>query len=386
MIEKRSIQTLLLVVILILMTQTILIQIKYASSLSLDNYYHFSQKNSQKLIFKELGHLYTGDYSWDVQVVDNICYIADQGNGLKIIDVEDPLNPIEIGHFKEGMGGPHAIVTDGKTLYMPDWVDGLEILNVTDPTNPQKLGQYRDEGQSYDVALNDDLAYVAHEEWGLLILNISDTTNPVKLGQFHDGGAILRVFFHNNIVYASDLQEGLELINVSDATHPNKIITFEEYTGVETIINNIAYAGTSDGDGVILNFTDIYNPREISRLSGYEYISKILIIDNICYLAAMSDGIIVIDIENKMNPKEMGRFTNDEPCMGIFVLDDLIYATFRNEGLIILQMISNIKSTITTSSTDSLISSTTPGIHLSLLITILFVLILIRKTEQRDRR
>jgi hypothetical protein len=164
-------------------------------------------------MFEEIGQISIGDATWDVQVVDNLAYIADQGNGLTIIDVKDPSSPTEVSVFREGTGGPHAIVTNGTILYMPDWIDGLEIIDVTDPYTPQKIGQYKDEGQSYDVAFNahGNIAYVAHEDWGLLILDVSDPRQPKKLGQLNDGGTILQVCSYDNFVFASDMEQGLDI-------------------------------------------------------------------------------------------------------------------------------------------------------------------------------
>ena len=46
-------------------------------------------------------------FAWDVVVIDEIAYIGGNEEGLQIIDVSDPSNPIELGRLD--LGVTHSI-------------------------------------------------------------------------------------------------------------------------------------------------------------------------------------------------------------------------------------------------------------------------------------
>ncbi|MFW9877756.1 MAG: hypothetical protein ACFFG0_32105, partial [Candidatus Thorarchaeota archaeon] len=41
--------------------------------------------------------------AWDVVVIDDIAYIGGAEEGLQIVNVSDPVHPIEIGHLNLGV-------------------------------------------------------------------------------------------------------------------------------------------------------------------------------------------------------------------------------------------------------------------------------------------
>ncbi|MCY3414583.1 MAG: hypothetical protein INQ03_23240 [Candidatus Heimdallarchaeota archaeon] len=69
----------------------------------------------------------TGTYPQGSVVVDGIAYVSDVDNGILLIDVSDPTNPILLSSYFDGGSGQDVDV-QGKYIFLADRTDGLEIL------------------------------------------------------------------------------------------------------------------------------------------------------------------------------------------------------------------------------------------------------------------
>jgi hypothetical protein len=83
-------------------------------------------------------------FAWDVVVIDDIAYIGGNEEGLQIIDVSDPRNPIELGHLD--LGVTHSIDVINGIAYLANYFSGLQIVNVSNPLNPAKISVFYDGG------------------------------------------------------------------------------------------------------------------------------------------------------------------------------------------------------------------------------------------------
>ena len=79
----------------------------------------------------------TVDYAFGVAVVGNYAYVADDDNGLVIVDVSDPENPTLEGHY-DTAGNARGVAVNGNHTYVADGGNGLVIVDVTNITNPTK--------------------------------------------------------------------------------------------------------------------------------------------------------------------------------------------------------------------------------------------------------
>lgn len=77
----------------------------------------------------------------DVVVTGNTAYVADQVDGLQVIDISDPANPALLGSFNTS-GFALGIAVAGNLVYIADSSSGLQIIDVSDPTTPSLVGTY----------------------------------------------------------------------------------------------------------------------------------------------------------------------------------------------------------------------------------------------------
>ena len=50
-------------------------------------------------VLREISHLETHDYTYDVAKWGDYLYTADGSSGLRVVEISDPANPIEVSHY-----------------------------------------------------------------------------------------------------------------------------------------------------------------------------------------------------------------------------------------------------------------------------------------------
>ena len=129
-------------------------------------------------------------------------------NGIQIIDISDPDNPIPAGTATDGIGGfTHldsannvAIYTIGDTPYavVTSWPDnGIQIIDISDPDNPIPAGTatdgiggftHLDSASNVAIYTIGDTPYAVVTSWfsgGIQIIDISDPDNPIPARHGH---------------------------------------------------------------------------------------------------------------------------------------------------------------------------------------------------------
>ena len=72
----------------------------------------------------ELGKVLVPTVVQGVAVRGDYAYVADEGAGLRVIDVSDPSNPTEAGFFDTG-GAAYGVAVSGQYAYVAEGWDGL---------------------------------------------------------------------------------------------------------------------------------------------------------------------------------------------------------------------------------------------------------------------
>ncbi len=141
---------------------------------------------------------------------------------LKLLDISDPKNITFISTVdtdEEYAGGaPKAHNQD--LVYLNDYDNGLKILNFSDPMNITVLGIYFDGGSINDVKLVDnEIACLADDGEGLKFTNCSDPENPIKIGSYNHQWRTLRVAVKDDIVYLATLGGGVRILTTGVITN-----------------------------------------------------------------------------------------------------------------------------------------------------------------------
>src|SRR5438105_1763028 len=202
--------------------------------------------------------------------------ITDGSGDLRIADVTDPRNPVELIDWgaKKDAGLPvgnkdqcapycrgvaaqsflHSVTlsADGRTAYLSYWDLGMIILDVSEPSAPRWAGRFAEprqaEGNTHSVALAHDgkLALVADETFGppwggLRLVDIQDASSPIQLSTFDTAnsaagtsGEQYAYTIHNpltddrnqNRAYLAWYADGVRLLDTADAAHPVEVASW----------------------------------------------------------------------------------------------------------------------------------------------------------------
>src|SRR5713101_4461998 len=105
-----------------------------------------------------VGHINNDGYAEIVAVSVNYAYLANREDGLRIYDVSDPTNPINIGHTNvSGTGSrPWAfgVTVSSNYAYLANGDDGLRVFDISTPSNPVDIGHTNNNGFSFSVVVS----------------------------------------------------------------------------------------------------------------------------------------------------------------------------------------------------------------------------------------
>lgn len=111
----------------------------------------------------------------NVTIADSLAYVVGRdrfgAKTLKIIDVNDPASPQEIGAFETveatrvHIAGSYAYVAEGR--------QGLQIFDIKDPFAPKLVKTFDTLGETWDVHVSGNTVYLADGSWRLRILDVN---------------------------------------------------------------------------------------------------------------------------------------------------------------------------------------------------------------------
>ncbi len=190
---------------------------------------------------------------------EGIAHLANSGTGggpgtLAAVDTSDPTDPSLI---RQGLPQAQDLVRRGTRAYVADPQDdvgGLRILDLSDPADPVELGHYVAHGCSA-VAFQSGLAYLVGNDlyWpnGLLVLDVSDPASIALVAHQTLPGAMYDILVDGRHAYVTGGPDGY---------HANVGLMIVELDG-------LAAWGDLNCDGTV-NFFDI--DAFVLALSGTE--------------------------------------------------------------------------------------------------------------------
>jgi len=308
---------------------------------------------------------------------EQILYIADGDEGLKIIDISNPMKPSLLGSISTGKGTTDLVLSnDGTKIYILDNIyvtkeGGLKIIDVVNPKNPILLGSLDTSGNAYEIVISSDntKVYIADGAEGIKIINVSDSSSPTLLGSFDTRYAKDLILSNDETkIYIADDTEGIKIIDISD---PSNI------TLISSLDTGTTYALAKNNDDTRLYLSDSYKGLQIIDISNLA-IPTLINSDDIgsthniyfdeknsmIYMLKRYSGIQLIDISNELNIVNKQLLSPLETPNDIIISNNLekIYSVSSDLGLEILYN-SSINlfpyKTIETNSSSTIISQDT---------------------------
>ena len=228
-------------------------------------------------------------------IVGNYAYVtAREDDGLEILDISDPTNPIHVGAITDDvtteLDGAYDVEVIGDYAYVGSYYDdGIEILDISTPATPVHVGAITDTGVTEldgvtSLVVVGDYAYITGSlDDGVEILDISNPAAPTHVGAITDDGTTALdgaygIQVIGDYAYISSYyDDGLEILDISNPAAP-------------THVGSLTDDGTKELDAA----------RSIQVVGDYAYIPAIL-----------DDGLEIIDISNPAAPVSVGNIADD---------------------------------------------------------------------------
>jgi uncharacterized membrane protein len=247
-------------------------------------------------------------YTPGVVVSGDTAYVASGSSGLHLLDVSDPVNPVEIGLF-DSPGEAGGVLADGSA--------GLRIVDVMDPADPSELGFYETPGRPVELFVSENYAYMAEYNEGVLILDVSNPITPTLAGtyQYSTTGYANDVFVQDDYAYVADWTGGLRIVDVSDPANPVEVSVYADLPNVWQVFVAGDYAYVVEvvvNQPYWLHIIDISDPAvptETGAIETADWIWEVFVEGDYAYIANYDAGLSIVDVSDPANPVEVGSYS-----------------------------------------------------------------------------
>lgn len=278
----------------------------------------------------------TPGQAWNIDVDGDYAYIADAGQGLRIVNVSDPLNPSNVASV---LLSQYARDVEVRTHYAFVASCPFKVFNVSNPANPVEVGS-TNVGSAFTVELSGNYAYVVRRDGArsLAILDISNPSNPSLVGTANIGSVDCHVRVSNNYAYVALQDTGFHVVDVSTPSSPIILTTnwFLHAQGVD-IKDGYAYVATYGGLRV-MDISTPSNPRLVTTLKYSGYGRDVRISGNYAYIPG-DEGVRIVDISTPASPAMVGYSdASVGDSYGVEVVGNYAYVASYTDGLNVVDL------------------------------------------------
>ncbi len=248
-------------------------------------------------------------------------------NGTSIINVTNPVNPVEIAFIPGSTSVWRDIKTHGNYAYVvSDFTsDGLQIIDLSQlPATATLVNQITNWFQrSHNIFIDDGFAYAVGTEGGggIHIIDLSNPTNPTRTAYYTGSGYVHDVYVWNDtIVACAGSSEQYHLINISNKSNPQLISMSATLPGI------YAHSGWMTENKRYFVGCEEFNVKDITvwdladrstwdlavssweMPTGNSIVHNLFIRGNYAHIAYYTSGYVVLDVSDPTNPQLDGQY------------------------------------------------------------------------------
>ncbi|MGD9091748.1 MAG: hypothetical protein PVF74_02795, partial [Anaerolineales bacterium] len=261
---------------------------------------------------REVNFSDTPGYAIGITVEGDLAYVSDRGEGLRILDISNPLEDINLVSNLPGGRDAYATDIEGDYIYLADGRAGLRVYNKTDPSQPIETGSTDTPGIAKGVTVSGEYAYVADGESGVRLINIIDPQIPTELGFYDTPG---------------DAHAVAIVSTVPSVNEP------AESEGTTSGVRLLAYVADGSRGLRVLDVSDPRAPQEIGYNETPMFAQDVYILGTLAYLAGREEGLLIYDVSDPTQPVQVGRYDTPGTASGVVVRGAFAYVADFERGL-----------------------------------------------------
>ncbi len=219
-------------------------------------------------------------------------------------DISDPYNPTIANELYLGNSLITQLYMRGNIIYIVSASQGLKLVDVSDPLNLQLIHAYS-YIINYKFDISGDYLYAVNSSGVLVILNISDSLNVNVVSSINVSGYTENIAVFNDKAYITKVSTGggLQIVDVADPSSPDSIGFYAgDYQFIQGRENYVYLTRNSD-----FSILDVTDPASVQYVSGYElpgFFEDISVSGKFAYTG--SNGFRVFDISDSSRPVQAG--------------------------------------------------------------------------------
>lgn len=283
-----------------------------------------------------------------VDVEGFYAYLTD-GKTLRILDISTPETPQPVGTLTLTIANNiQDLAVWRGVACLACGNDGLKIVDVSRPAQPLLMDTFKPSSFSaVFVEMQDGLAYVGNNSTpnSLVAVYPGGTSGASQVGSFATGAPISDVYVADNFAFVTSTTnaKGLQIIDISTPSLPSLRGTFTSATAAESVCTSGNLAYIAEGSG--MEIVDISNPASPTLAGTYsrpaQYLETITVADGLAYAGLTFEGFEVVDVSKPTAPRLIDTYDpGKQPSSSTFA-DGLFYGTYgptnTGGGLVILR-------------------------------------------------
>jgi len=281
----------------------------------------------------------TGEFPKNLAIFGNTLYAAVQNTGVEIFDITDPTAPLPIG-LQSAPFNNNVKVFDN-LLFVATMDQGLLIFDLDNPAVPsfQSLVPALDEGETYDIAVLDHLAYVTGS-FGTMIVDIADPTEATMVGSISETALSITIDGHQAYlpfagIGVLDLTDPLNPVPVTHLPQPSMSL----FAIIRKVVvrDGLAYTAADDAGLMIANVVKPMAPPSIPTMVLPQAAERIRSWDHYALVADQSAGLLVVDLADPMNP-DLASTLDTENALAVITHGNLAYLADGGDGLKVIDL------------------------------------------------
>jgi len=267
----------------------------------------------------------------------NNLYCAAEFDGMDVLDITDPSDPVHISDFVLSVPFFDISVWENY-VFIASGGMGMQILDVFDPEEPVFLGYYAipEGSQALEIKVIGDWAFLVVDSLGLVKVDITDPYEPTYVAMV--GGRDARsIYFEGTKCYFTSGISGLKIINWMDMSVVGHLDMGIPSTGL-TKIGDYLYA-SCDREGVwVFDVSDEASVEFVGSFDTEDRAYYIASDSTFLYVAADDEGLQVFDVsDDPISPDNLGCFTTGGKARGLLTWRGGYIYLADNTGIFILR-------------------------------------------------
>jgi hypothetical protein len=273
---------------------------------------------------------------------------AAAGSVLQIIDVSQPTQPRSVGEI---VGNAEDVAVSGHHAYVAAGSQGLRVIDISNPANPVSVATHAITGTSKRMAVAGNVVCVALEEGGLQVIDVSNPAQPQGLVRYDRYEAVEGLMLEDTWAYLADSKDGLQILDISHPAQPEPVSGYQlDHGYAEDVVlsGNHAYVAAGGSGLWVIDVSRPDRPWRVGQLDTTGYAQSVFVQGQHAYLAqahygsGLHDALVVIDVADPANPRQVGSFSrwgsSNDFDHDVQVVGDFAYLADGAQGLQIIDI------------------------------------------------